>query len=262
MSLTADREYQTINPTDINKIKAGAADNLYKGAIINIGTNGFAKVAADVAGEVPLGINTRQVVAAGANAETLDVESGTFRLLKVTNHKFTVHITDDTAAGNAKFSGKYFVIYSGTAGYYVWFDLANGSVDPAPAGLTGVEIDISAINTDAEIAALIETALEALGGGGGAVFSVATVTHVCTVTVTQKGACELSGNGTADAVVLVTNTVLGTAVQSDVGEQFYAVADDGVVYASEKANVTAALGLCVGLSTNNYLWINTKIRAI
>jgi hypothetical protein len=264
MSLTADREYQTINPTDINKIKAGAADTLYKGAIINIGTNGFAKVAADVAGEVPLGINTRQVIAAGANAEMLDVESGVFRLLKVTNHKFTVHVTSDVGADNAKFNGKYFVIYSGATGYYVWFKVTDGGAgpDPAPAGLTGVEVDIVKASTDAQIAALIETALEAVGAGGGAVFNVSTATHVCTVTVTQKGACETAGNGTADAVILVTNTVLGTAVQADVGLQFYAIADDGVVYASEKSNVTAAVGLCVGLSTNNYLWIDTKIRAI
>ncbi len=261
MALTADLDYQTVNPTDIDTFTAGAADTLYKGAIINIGTNGFAKVAADVASEYPAGINTRQVVAAGANAETVDVESGTFRLKKQTQHKFTVNITDDTAANNAKFNSKYFVIYSGTTGYYVWFNVAAGGVDPAPSGLTGVEIAVTAINTNAQIAALIKTALEALGGGGGAVFSVSVAGNIATVTVTARGACSSAGNGTSGAVVLVTNTVLGTAVQADVGVMFYAKADDGVVYSSEVSNV-GPLGMCVGVSTDNYLWIKTNLRAV
>lgn len=260
--LTADRQYSTINPTEIIKVKAGAADTLYKGAILNAGANGFVKVAADVADEVPLGICARQVVAAGANAEDVDIEVGTFKLAKVTQHQFTVHVTDDTAAGNAKFGGKYFVIYDGAEGYYVWFDLANGSVDPAPKGLTGIEVDITAINTDAEIAAAIETALEAAGLGAGATFAVTTAGHICTVVVQRRSLSSPAGNGNAGAVTLVTNTVMSGAQQSDVGVQFYAIADDGVVYAVEKANITAPLGLCVGTCGTDYLWINTKLRAI
>lgn len=262
MALTADRNYSTRNPTEIIKVKAGAADTLYKGAILNAGTNGFVKVAADVAGEVPLGICTKQVVAAGANAEEVDIEVGTFKLAKVTQHQFTVHVTDDTGAGNAKFDGKYFVIYDGSTGYYVWFDLAAGSVDPAPAGLTGIECDITAINTDAEIAAIIETALEAAGLGGGLTFAVTTAGHVCTVVVQRRSKTTAAGNGTSGLVILVTNTVMSGAQQADVGVQFYAKADDGVVYAAEKSNITAALGLCVGTCGDDYLWIDTRMRAI
>lgn len=264
MALTADYEYKTQGKTDINEVLAGAADTLYKGAILNAGTNGFVKVAADVASEVPLGVCVEQVVAAGANAETVKIESGRLRLKKVTQHTFTVHVTDDTAANNAKFDGKYFVVYDGTTGYYVWFDLAGGSVDPAPAGLTGIECNVTAINTDAEIAAIIETALEAAGLGGGATFAVTTAAHVCTVVVQRRAFSDTVGDGTAGAVILTSNTVMSGAQQSDIGTLFYAKADDGVIYASEKSNITAPVGLCIEVDEvdGDYLWIDTRIRGV
>jgi len=76
MALTADIGYETVGPTVILGITAGAADTLYKGAIVNIGTDGYIKVAADVASEIPLGVVKEQVVAAGSNAETVEVETG------------------------------------------------------------------------------------------------------------------------------------------------------------------------------------------
>lgn len=262
MALTADRKYSTRNPTEVNKVLAGAADTLYMGAILNAGTDGFAKVAADVASEVPLGICAHQVVAAGAHAEEVDIEVGVFKLAKVTQHKGTITVTDDTAANNVKFDGKYFVIYDGNTGYYVWFDLAAGSVDPAPAGFAGIEVDITAVNTAAQIAALIETALEAAGLGGGLTFNVATVGPACTVTVVRRSKSGLLADGTSGLVIATVNTVLSGAQQADVGVQFYAKADDGVVYASEKSNITAALGTCVGISGTDELWIDTRMRAL
>ncbi len=76
MALTADYEYETRGLCEQNKYKAGAADTLYKGAMVNIGTDGYLKVAADVANEVPAGVMKQQVVAAGSNAEDCVVESG------------------------------------------------------------------------------------------------------------------------------------------------------------------------------------------
>lgn len=264
MALTADRNYSTRNPTEVNKVLAGAADTLYKGAILNAGTDGYAKVAADVASEVPLGVCTEQVVAAGAHAEEVDIEVGVFKLAKVTQHQLTVHVTDDTAADNAKFDGKYFVLYDGATKYHCWFQVTDGgaSPDPAPAGSTGIKVEIVKASTDAQIAALIETALEAAGLGGGLTFNVTTAVHVCTVVVQRRSKTELAGDGTAGAVITTTNTVLSGAQQADVGVQFYAKADDGVVYAAEKSNITAALGLCVGTCGDDYLWIDTRMRAI
>jgi hypothetical protein len=262
MALTADYEYKTQGKTDINEVLAGAADTLYKGAIIHAGADGYAKVATDTADQVPLGVCVEQVVAAGAHAETVKIESGRVLVAKRTQHQFTIAVTDDTAANNAKFGGKYFVIYDGDTGYYVWFDVAAGSVDPAPAGLTGIEVDVTAINTDAQIAALIETALEAAGLGNGDTFDVATVDNDCTVTVQRRSKTELTGNGTAGAVIMTVNTVLSGAQQSDIGELFFAIADDGVVYSSEKTKITATFGLCVGTCGEDHLWIDTRIRGI
>lgn len=263
MALTADLNYKTVNPVTIDKYTAGAADTLYKGAIINIGVDGFAKVAADVASEYPAGINARKVIAAGANAETLDVESGTFRLWKATQHKLTVHVTDDTAANNAKFNSKYFCIANGTQGYYVWFNIAAGGVDPAPAtlvalGYLGVEVAATAINTDAEIAALLKTALEGIDASASFVCTVAT--HIVTVTCQHRGYTITPADGSASAVITTTSTVMSGAQQSDIGTMFYAKADDGVVYASEVSNITP-LGQCVGICGLEHLWINTRIKA-
>ncbi len=76
MALSADLDYETQAPNRVQTVKAGAADTLYKGAIINIGTDGLAKVAADVSNEVPLGVNRKQVVAAGSNAEDVTIDTG------------------------------------------------------------------------------------------------------------------------------------------------------------------------------------------
>jgi len=76
MALTADRNYETVGPTVILEIEAGAADTLYKGAIVNIGTDGYLKVAADVASEVPIGVVKKQHVADGTSHEKVAVETG------------------------------------------------------------------------------------------------------------------------------------------------------------------------------------------
>jgi len=76
MPLTADREYETSgNINTIHRAVMGAADTLFKGALINIGTDGKAKVAANVASELPFGIMTEQVIGTGGD-ELIEVESG------------------------------------------------------------------------------------------------------------------------------------------------------------------------------------------
>lgn len=46
--------------------------------------------------------------------------------------------------------------------YYVWIDVDNSDVDPAPAGRTGIEVDISSDDTAAAVATAIKSALDAL----------------------------------------------------------------------------------------------------
>ena len=76
MALSADRNYETVGPTVILEIEAGAADTLYKGALVNIGTDGYLKVAADVANEVPIGVVKKQHVADGSSHDKVAVETG------------------------------------------------------------------------------------------------------------------------------------------------------------------------------------------
>jgi hypothetical protein len=76
MALTADRNYETVGPTVILEIEAGAADTLYRGAIVNIGTDGYIKVAADVASEVPAGVVVKQHVSDGTAHAKVAVERG------------------------------------------------------------------------------------------------------------------------------------------------------------------------------------------
>jgi len=76
MALTADLNYETVNPTEVLAIEAGGADTLYKGAIVNIGTDGYIKVAADVASEVPIGVMKKQHIADGSAHAKVEVETG------------------------------------------------------------------------------------------------------------------------------------------------------------------------------------------
>ncbi len=80
MAATADLEYRTRGETKTLRAVGGAADTLYKGGIVNFGTDGLLKVAADVAGEVPAGVMKKQVAVAGSNAEVIEVERGLVRL--------------------------------------------------------------------------------------------------------------------------------------------------------------------------------------
>lgn len=56
-------------------------------------------------------------------------------------------------------AGKYFTVDSPTTPYYVWFDLDNGSVDPAPIGKTGIEVNIASSDSDSAIAGKVQAVL-------------------------------------------------------------------------------------------------------
>ena len=73
MALTADRWIETVPPDEILDLQVGAADTLYKGGLMNIGTDGYLKVAADVANEVCIGVLKKQIVTAGSLHEHVEV---------------------------------------------------------------------------------------------------------------------------------------------------------------------------------------------
>jgi hypothetical protein len=80
MALAANREIETVNPTEMIAIRAGAAMELYKGAIVKIEVDGFIEVPDGAAGTVNLGICKEHITAAGAHAEWVEVEMGRFWL--------------------------------------------------------------------------------------------------------------------------------------------------------------------------------------
>ena len=57
--------------------------------------------------------------------------------------------------------GNYFKLYTqgNSNQYYVWYNVSGGNTDPAPAGFTGVVVNITATSTAAQVASATETAL-------------------------------------------------------------------------------------------------------
>jgi hypothetical protein len=65
------------------------------------------------------------------------------------------------SAFSASGPGNYFELYTGgnANAYYIWYNVSGGNTDPAPAGFTGVVVDITATSTAAQVASATETAL-------------------------------------------------------------------------------------------------------
>ena len=57
--------------------------------------------------------------------------------------------------------GNYFELWTGANAnkYYVWYDVSGGNTDPAPAGFTGIVVDITAAYTAAQVATATEEAM-------------------------------------------------------------------------------------------------------
>jgi hypothetical protein len=268
MSLTADREYGCINPDEFVEGIAGAADTLYKGGIASFGTNGYVKVAAAVANEVPMGLMKKQVVAAGANAEHVEIDTGIIAVAKVSQEKTTLTLTGNSGgSSNAAYNNKYFWMFDGTTPYYVWFNVNSTGTDPDPDvydNETGIEVAIATTDNASQIATKLATAIDGYGGAN-VTWDASPSSAVVTAIRTAHGACTnaVNGNTAGDGLVVIATTVYGTAIQSDVHTLFYAITDDGVVYSAAKGSANIALGLCVGLvGHDNELWIDTNIKSL
>ncbi len=258
MALTADREYKSMAPTEELDILAGAADTLYKGAILAVGVDGLVKVAADVADEVPLGICKDQVVAAGGNTEHVILETGRFLLPKMSTQIGTVAFAAG-AANNADYNGFYFTLYNGTTKYYVWFQTTDNApaVDPAVPGATGLKVEILAADLKAAIAGKAQVVID-----GDAAFICTVLDDDLTITAVSRGGTLPFADGTA-VKCTVANTQTSRPTQADIGTLFYALADDGVNYLAEVVvGANHALGRCIGIDLgSNSLWIDTRQKA-
>lgn len=109
-----------------------------------------------------------------------------------------INLTGLTAAG---LSGKYFTIDSPTVPYYVWFDLDDGSTDPAVGGKTGIEVNIATGDSDADIAGKVQAVLNVHSA-----FSATLSTATVNVT-------NLVGGPATDATAGDSGAVASTTVQ-------------------------------------------------
>lgn len=60
---------------------------------------------------------------------------------------------------NASLAGKYFTLSNTVTHYYVWFKVDGAGTDPAPVGLTGIEIDLLSTYSNQNVAQVIADAL-------------------------------------------------------------------------------------------------------
>lgn len=82
-----------------------------------------------------------------------------------------INTIDASYATPVGLDGTYFLIYSTTVNYYVWFNLDGTSVDPAPALTTGIEVAIVSTDSDVNIGIKLAAALNAtLGNNAEQVF--------------------------------------------------------------------------------------------
>ena len=79
-ALSADLDVEERPPIEVLSILAGGSDTLFKGAIVQIDTDGYIDVVADTTGAFAVGIMKKQVVAAGSQAETCEILTGRFWL--------------------------------------------------------------------------------------------------------------------------------------------------------------------------------------
>jgi len=92
------------------------------------------------------------------------------------NTTFTVLVTTQGAAGVLE--NGYFTLSSPTTDYYVWFSIDSGSVDPAPGGLTAIQVGIAADDTANAVAIALQIALDAhIDFGASVITNVVTVTN-------------------------------------------------------------------------------------
>lgn len=93
--------------------------------------------------------------------------------------------------------GQYVEMYLPTgAGYYAWFDENNTDVDPAPAGLTAIEVDYALDASPSAIASAFAAAVDAVTG-----FFASASGAVVTVTRDDVGEVSDASIGTASAVI-------------------------------------------------------------
>lgn len=82
-------------------------------------------------------------------------------------------------------------------GFYVWYNINSAGVDPAPAGLTGIQVAGATDATAATLATATIAAINASSAASPYVVATAGVSGHLILTNVQPGACTDAANGTA-----------------------------------------------------------------
>lgn len=142
--------------------------------------------------------STNNLVSVLRTREHLGIDTGVKQVITVT-------CTNENADGGL--GGKYFTFDTTEAQYYVWYDVDDGSVDPAVSGRTGVEIDISDGDSAGTVATATQVAITELSG------VTATVSgSAVTIIDDTEGAVAAPDDGTT--IFTVATVVDGTAGDS------------------------------------------------
>lgn len=147
-------------------------------------------------------------------------------------------------------SGQFFLISSSAnaRNYYVWFKKDGSGTDPAPSAMrTGIEVDISTGQTDIQVAALVNTALNStFYGDFSSVIKSSPNQNTLRVTNTSAGACVAPANDNVAAPFAVT------VIQSGSGSGNFIVVDgDNLTKAIKKLD-QAFGSLLASLSAPTY----------
>lgn len=147
-----------------------------------------------------LGTAVATVVTAGLHTVSFKsflpyIASGTAITTQVTNEVVNVTCAADSSGSK---NSTWWKFYSAgdVHGYYVWYNINSAGVDPAPTGLTGIEVDGA---TGASAATLATATIAAIAASGAAAYTTAsagTSGHLI-LTNLQYGDCTAAANGTA-----------------------------------------------------------------
>ena len=163
-----------------------------------------------------VGLGTQSLTLTTAGIYTVDVKAFlpwmTSDQPAAVANPFAYEVQDVTCAADSSGSrnSTWWKFYASgdVAGYYVWYNINSAGVDPAPAGLTGIEVAGATDATANTLAGATRTAIAASTAASYVTVSGAT-SHVI-LTNKQFGACTAAANGTSSAGASFSITTTGT----------------------------------------------------
>lgn len=129
--------------------------------------------------------------------------------------------------------GTYFTLNSAgdATNYYVWIDVAAGGNDPAPAGLTGIQVSVATNDTADDVATAVASAVTGNADfGASASGSVVTITHAAT------GGATNAADVDSGFTIAITNEGIGAVTGWGESKRFTNVSNDTKILKLHPAN--------------------------